>query len=143
MLAVIAACMALVPLCPNLALLVLVFAVMGASEGSLDAGGNTLLVWLYPVGLGPWMNGLHFFFGVGAFLSPLIIAAIIGEGATVAHAYWALAALMLPPMLWLLHRPCLVGGGRWRSSACSGLRCCRSFATPSAASQATCPWARC
>ena len=105
MLAVIAVCMALVPLCPNLALAILAFGVLGASEGSLDAGGNTLLVWLYPVGLGPWMNGLHFFFGVGAFLSPLIIAAIIGGGATVVHAYWALAAFMLFPMLWLLRRP--------------------------------------
>ena len=105
MLAIIAICMALVPLCPTLTVLLVAFTVMGLSEGSLDAGGNTLLVWLYPTGLGPWMNGLHFFFGVGALLSPLIIAGIIEQGYTVAHAYWALAALLLPPMLWLLSRP--------------------------------------
>jgi MFS transporter, FHS family, Na+ dependent glucose transporter 1 len=105
MLGLIAICMVLVPLCPSLAILLVVFTVMGISEGSLDAGGNTLLVWLYPTGLGPWMNGLHFFFGVGALLSPLIIAGIVAQGGSVALAYWVLAALLLPPMLWLLQRP--------------------------------------
>ena len=105
MLGLIAICMALVPLCPSLAILLIVFAVMGVSEGSLDAGGNTLLVWLYPTGLGPWMNGLHFFFGVGALLSPLIIAGIVAQGGSVDHAYWVLAGLLLLPMLWLLQRP--------------------------------------
>ncbi len=105
MLAIIALCMVVVPLCPSLSLLLFVFSVMGVSEGSLDAGGNTLLVWLFPTGLGPWMNGLHFFFGVGALASPLIIAGIVAQGGDVTHAYWALAALLLPPMIWLLLRP--------------------------------------
>ncbi|MBT7593401.1 MAG: MFS transporter, partial [Gemmatimonadetes bacterium] len=48
MLGLIAICMVLVPLCPSLAILLVVFTVMGISEGSLDAGGNTLLVWLSP-----------------------------------------------------------------------------------------------
>ncbi len=105
MLAIIAICMVLIPVCRTLTIILATFTVMGLSQGSLDAGGNTLLVWLYPTGLGPWMNGLHLFFGVGALLSPLIIAGIIEQGYTVAHAYRVLAALLLPPMLWVLSRP--------------------------------------
>ena len=37
---------------------------------------NPLLVWVHGDEVGPAMNGLHFFFGVGAFLSPIIIAVI-------------------------------------------------------------------
>ncbi len=105
MLAMIAVCMAIVPVCTNLVALLIIFTLMGVSEGSLDAGGNTLLIWLYPTGLGPWMNGLHFFFGVGALLSPLVIAGIVAKGGTVAHAYWALALLLIPAIGWLLQRP--------------------------------------
>jgi FHS family Na+ dependent glucose MFS transporter 1 len=49
------------------------------------------------------MNALHFFFGVGAFLAPLIIALVIrfSSGANLA-AYWALALLVLPVGLALL-----------------------------------------
>lgn len=96
MLALMAVCMALVPFSVSVAILTAVVFVLGFGEGALDAGGNTLLVWLYPTGLGPWMNGLHFFFGVGAFVSPLIVAAAIHDGGSVANAYWILSACLVP-----------------------------------------------
>jgi FHS family Na+ dependent glucose MFS transporter 1 len=51
------------------------------------------------------MNGLHFFFGVGAFLSPLIIAWTVGLSGDIVWAYWILALLLLPVALWLLRTP--------------------------------------
>ena len=66
--------MVLVPLIPLLWLLVAVLLVLGAAEGALDVGGNTLLVWLYRDKVVPFMNALHFFFGVGAFISPIVVA---------------------------------------------------------------------
>lgn len=106
MLLVMAAGLSLAPLSPALPLLIAAFALLGAAEGALDVGGNTLLTWLFPTGLGPWMNGLHFFFGVGAFLSPLIVGALMGEaGFSVVVVYGALAALLLPVALWLLLLP--------------------------------------
>jgi len=45
---------------------------------------------------------LHFFFGVGAFLSPLIVAWAVPEDGAIVRAYWTLALLQLPAALWLL-----------------------------------------
>jgi FHS family Na+ dependent glucose MFS transporter 1 len=96
MLVLMALSLALVPLSPTVTILMLTLYTLGFGEGALDAGGNTLLVWLYPTGLGPWMNGLHFFFGIGAFVSPLIISYVITSGSSVSMAYWVLAALLIP-----------------------------------------------
>lgn len=106
MLAVMAAMMLLAPRCPSLTILTLVFVVLGIAEGSLDVGVNTLITWLFPRGLGPWMNGLHFFFGVGAMLSPLIVGFLMDQfdgGVTI--AYWSLAAALVPVIVVLLVLP--------------------------------------
>ena len=44
------------------ALIVLVF-IIGFSQGSVDVGGNTLILWVHGAAVGPYMNGLHFFWG--------------------------------------------------------------------------------
>jgi len=59
----------LVPLVPALWLLLVVVLILGAAGGVLDVGGNTLLVWEHGRKVGPYMNGLHFFFGVGGRLA--------------------------------------------------------------------------
>jgi len=38
------------------------------------------------------MNGLHFFFGLGAFLSPFLVAQVVGIAGGYRLAYWILAA---------------------------------------------------
>ena len=94
--------LALAPLVPWLWVLIAVILTLGLAEGALDVGGNTLLVWVHLEKVAPFMNGLHFFFGVGAFLSPLIIARVMLRGGGILQAYWVLAALLLPGALWLL-----------------------------------------
>jgi FHS family Na+ dependent glucose MFS transporter 1 len=96
--------MALVPLTGSLILLLFIFGFVGANQGMLDVGGNTLIVWLHGSKVGPFMNGLHFSFGIGAFLSPIIIAQVITiEGA--GPAYWILASLLIIPVLWFIPLP--------------------------------------
>jgi FHS family Na+ dependent glucose MFS transporter 1 len=51
------------------------------------------------------MNGLHFFFGLGAFISPIIIAQTVLISGDITWAYWALALLILPTILWLVRLP--------------------------------------
>jgi FHS family Na+ dependent glucose MFS transporter 1 len=99
---VMAAMMGAAPFLPQLGILACAILVLGMAEGVLDVGGNTLLVWVHQDKVGPFMNGLHFFFGVGAFLSPLIIAWVMPEDGDIARAYWTLALLQLPAALWLL-----------------------------------------
>jgi FHS family Na+ dependent glucose MFS transporter 1 len=97
--------MALVPGVSLLWLLAAVLLALGLAEGGLDVGGNTLLVWVYRDRVSPFMNALHFFFGVGAFISPIVVAFAIQASGDIALAYWILAVLMLPPLLWIIRLP--------------------------------------
>jgi FHS family Na+ dependent glucose MFS transporter 1 len=57
-------------------------------------GGNTLLIWTHGEKVGPFMGGLQFFYGVGAFFAPLIITRAVLLSGDILWAYWALAALI-------------------------------------------------
>jgi MFS transporter, FHS family, Na+ dependent glucose transporter 1 len=100
-----AALLALVPALPALWLLLLAILLTGIAEGALDIGGNTLLVWVHGKRVAPFMNALHFFFGVGAFLSPIIVVQLMLINSSIKAAYWALALLMLPVAFWVLRLP--------------------------------------
>jgi MFS transporter, FHS family, Na+ dependent glucose transporter 1 len=100
--------LAIVPFMHQLWLLTAVMFLAGIVEPGVDVGSNTLLVWRFGEKVGPYMNSLHFFFGVGAFLSPIIIAQtmLLSEGG-IQLAYWALALLMLPAALAFVRFPSL------------------------------------
>ncbi len=102
---VMAAALALTPAIPLLWLLTAVLLVLGMGEGAMDVGGNTLLMWVHRSEVGPFMNGLHFFWGVGAFLSPIIVAQAVLVSGDITWAYWMLAVLMLPAVIGLLRLP--------------------------------------
>jgi fucose permease len=105
MLVLMAAMLALVPLISLLWLLAVAWLLLGVSGGALDVGGNTLLVWVHRRQVGPYMNALHFFFGLGSFLIPIIVAQAIGLSGGIAWAYWVLALLVLPVALWVARVP--------------------------------------
>ena len=105
MLLLMALSMAIVPLVPVLWVLIAVLLLVGMFEGALDVGGNTLLVWLHGEKVGPYMNALHFFFGVGAFLSPVVIAWALAASDGVTWAYWILALLIAPVAVAVLRLP--------------------------------------
>lgn len=99
---VMAVMITLAPLMSLLWLLTAVLLILGVAEGTLDVGGNTLLVWTHRDKVGPFMNGLHFCFGAGAFLSPILIAQAVLMSGDITWAYWVLALLMLPTAVLLL-----------------------------------------
>ncbi len=88
-----AASVLFVPLIPSFWLLMVVLAFKGAADGFINAGANTLLVWTHKDKSSPYMNGLHFFFGLGAFLAPFLVAQVVEIQGGYRWAYWALAAL--------------------------------------------------
>jgi FHS family Na+ dependent glucose MFS transporter 1 len=102
---VMAGSLALVPLIQQIYWLTAVLLALGFGEGALDVGGNTMLVWVHRHDVSPFMNGLHFFFGVGAFVSPIIVAQAILMSGSFAWAYWGLACLTLPAVFLLLKLP--------------------------------------
>jgi FHS family Na+ dependent glucose MFS transporter 1 len=95
-LGIMASIMLLIPLVPLLWLLIGILFIIGISEGVLDVGGNVLLVRVHGEKVGPYMNALHFFFGFGALIAPLIVAKVMTRYADITWAYWFLAFLMFP-----------------------------------------------
>jgi FHS family Na+ dependent glucose MFS transporter 1 len=101
----IALTMALVPFAPSFWVLTAILFFMGIAESGTDVGSNTLIVWLHGKEVGPFMNGLHFFFGVGSFLAPVIVGRVIAITGEIQWAYWVLALLMLPAIINISRRP--------------------------------------
>ncbi len=89
-----AAMAATVPIISSLWLLILVVFALGLGQGAIDVGGNALLVRIHRREVGPFMNGLHFSFGVGASLAPALVAQSIGSH--ISWAWWAIAIFVLP-----------------------------------------------
>jgi FHS family Na+ dependent glucose MFS transporter 1 len=90
-----AAMIFLIPITPWLWALLVIGICQGFACGFINTGANTLLVWTHGDKVGPFMNGLHFFFGLGAFLSPFLVAQLIGFNGGYRLAYWMLSAFTL------------------------------------------------
>lgn len=95
----------LIPQANSLPLLLVIFFINGLPGGIINTGANTLLMWTHGKKAGPYVNGLHFAFGLGAFLAPTVFAQVLRLGGTYQQAYYALAALALPVSLFLLLLP--------------------------------------
>ncbi|MEW6209551.1 MAG: MFS transporter [Acidobacteriota bacterium] len=91
-----AAMMALVPMVSSLWLLIIVVFALGLAQGATDVGGNALLVRIHRRGVGPFMNCLHFSFGLGASLAPALVAQSIRISSSINWAWWAIALFTLP-----------------------------------------------
>jgi MFS transporter, FHS family, Na+ dependent glucose transporter 1 len=100
-----AALMAAIPMVNSLPVLLGIVLVNGIPNGMLSTGTNTLLMWTHGEKSGPYINGLHFSFGLGAFLAPTIYAQILGLGGTYQQAYWVLAGIAVPIALFMLFLP--------------------------------------
>jgi FHS family Na+ dependent glucose MFS transporter 1 len=81
-----------IPFTPRFWLLLVILACKGFANGFINTGANTLLVWTHGEKVGPFMNGLHFSFGLGAFLAPFLVAQVVDVAGGYRWAYWALAA---------------------------------------------------
>ena len=77
-------------------LLAIAISTQGACMGALDSGGNVMLIWLHGAGtVEPYMQAMHFFFGVGAFSAPLLLELVIATSDSFEPAYVVLCALLI------------------------------------------------
>ena len=110
-----------------LPLLAIVFLFLGVTEAGVDVGGNTLIVWRHGARVGPFMNAMHFCYGVGAFVAPIVVAQAILRSGGITWAYRVLALLMLPAVIWMARTPSprapgrSRAGGAWRTPAVAGV----------------------
>ena len=91
-----AAMVASIPLTSRLWMLSAVVLVMGFAQATIDVGGNALIVWVHRHGVGPFMNGLHFFFGVGSTFAPFLVGQLLVLTGGIRWVYWVLSLLMIP-----------------------------------------------
>ncbi|MHC1781562.1 MAG: MFS transporter [Anaerolineaceae bacterium] len=97
--------LALIPTISTIWVMAAGFLLLGITEGSLDTGGNTLIIWEHGEKVPPFMNGLHFFYGLGAFISPLIIAQALKSTADVNMAFWVMTVLFIPIAVMIFRIP--------------------------------------
>lgn len=105
MLVAMALMMALVPLASELWLLLVVMLVLGAAEAALDVGANTLLPWVHGNRVGPFMNAMHSFFGVGALVAPIVVAQTTIFNYSASRSYFVFALLLLPLAAYTIRLP--------------------------------------
>ena len=98
---VIAVASVIIPLSTTLTALLMVMFLSGLASGILDVGCNTLLLWTHKEKSGPFMNGLHFFFGVGSLIAPLLLAQVLLRTNDIYWLYYSFAILSVPIMIWL------------------------------------------
>jgi FHS family Na+ dependent glucose MFS transporter 1 len=72
---------------PNMAVMVVAFAVLGGSCGVADVGGNTLVMWSRPGGPGALLNALHLCFAIGAVTAPIVV----NRSLHWTHSLWGVA----------------------------------------------------
>jgi FHS family Na+ dependent glucose MFS transporter 1 len=96
---------ALIPVTHQLWWLLVAQFTLGLGQGVNDVGCNSLLLWVHGKDSRSYINGLHFFFGVGSTIAPLILAWVITLTDGIQWAYWMIALLCFPLAVWLWFLP--------------------------------------
>ena len=96
---------ALIPITRSLEILLFAMFLSGLASGILDVGCNTLIVWTYGEKAGPFLNGLHFFFGVGSLIAPILLAQVLLNTGDIHWLYWTFGIVCIPIMVWLWFLP--------------------------------------
>ena len=95
----------LIPFLPLLWILAAVLFFIGAFQGLLDVGCNTLLIWVHRRDVSPYMNALHFFFGVGTFIAPIILAQTALLSGDIKLGYILMGLITIPVLIWITRQP--------------------------------------
>ncbi|XP_035677287.1 major facilitator superfamily domain-containing protein 4A-like [Branchiostoma floridae] len=64
--------LSVIPLCRTLWILTMVLAIMGVAMGCIDTVANVQLIRIYSHDVSPFLQALHFCYGLGAFISPMV-----------------------------------------------------------------------
>jgi FHS family Na+ dependent glucose MFS transporter 1 len=91
----------LIPISRSMSLLLFAMALSGLASGILDVGCNTLLLWTHGEKSGPFLNGLHFFFGVGSLTAPLVLAQVLLRTDDIHWLYYSFIIVSVPIAIWL------------------------------------------
>ena len=104
-LVVMAVASVLIPISRSMTVLLGAMLLSGLASGTIDVGGNTLILWTHKEKAGPFLNGLHFFFGVGSLIAPLLVGQILPKTGDILWVYWIFSILCIPTAIWIWFLP--------------------------------------
>lgn len=104
-LVILAVASALIPISRSLEILLFSMFLSGLASGILDVGCNTLILWTHKEKAGPFLNGLHFFFGVGSLIAPFLVGQILPKTGDILWVYLIFSIVCLPTAVWVWFLP--------------------------------------
>src|SRR5262249_34370895 len=109
-----AVAMALIPSATIMPILLLLIAFMRIASASIHVGANALIVLVRGERVRPFISTLHFAFGLGGFLAPIVVARMVPHANSLHLTYWSLATVIIPVALltFLAPSPALLGHKR-------------------------------
>lgn len=120
----------LVPFVGWYPLLLALFIVKGLAGGMVGTSANTLLQWTHGAKAGPYINALHFFFGLGGFLSPFLLGLLLANGFRYTDAYALLAVFDVSVGIAVLFRSSPPSAPAVRAADDRGVSSSRSHVAP-------------
>ena len=102
-----AGCLLTISLAPVLSVLLLGALVFGLANGMIETGGNSIIAELFPGRAARELNRLHLIYGIGAFISPLMVALFSSRGMPWMASYWLVALLLISLCFIVLTQPAL------------------------------------
>ncbi len=102
-----AGCLLTISLAPVLSVLLLGALVFGLANGMIETGGNSIIAEIFQGRTARELNRLHLIYGIGAFISPLMVALFSSRGMPWMVSYWLVALLLISLCLIVLTQPAL------------------------------------
>jgi FHS family Na+ dependent glucose MFS transporter 1 len=91
--------LALIPLAKLMPVLLGLSAFIGITAASINVGGNALIALVHGERVRPFISALHFAFGLGGFLAPMLVAQFVNRADSLNVTYWSLALFIIPVAL--------------------------------------------
>ncbi len=108
-----------IPYADSLTVLVVIFFLLGASEVSLNTGGNLMMLWLHREKVGSYVTFLHLCYSAGAMIAPLIFVVSMSLSGDFGVGFWMIAVygLLFPFLLVRQKSPTFQASGATESVA--------------------------
>jgi FHS family Na+ dependent glucose MFS transporter 1 len=111
-----AICLFCIPFSPSLTLIWGLLLLKGFFDGILGTSGNLLMLWSHPPKrVNTYMSALHFAFGLGSFLSPLIYSRMVRSAIPYNWGFMGIGSLAMLVAIWQMlerHSPLPQQGNR-------------------------------
>ena len=104
-LAVAALSVVAIPVSPEYGVVLAFLFVAGLFVGSVDVGANILIVWQMKERVAPFLTGLHFIWGLGALLAPIIVVQLNQRTGSLLAPFAVIATMLAVSTILFLRLP--------------------------------------